>query len=71
MWAERAVCFQATALPWAPRGGGHIRHAEALPARELGLPACSPGTQPMAPKLSRAVHERPSVRGCVRKRGVA
>lgn len=72
MWAARAVCFQATALPWAPRGGGHIRHAVALLARELRLPAPQPRhTHPMAPKHGPAEHGRPSGRACSRKHIVA
>ena len=64
MWAARAACFQATALPQAPRGGGHIRQAAARLSEGAGaaLAAWAHGHGPQVPALLGT--RGPSGRGC-------
>lgn len=70
MWAARAACILATALPRAPRGGGHIRHA----AARLGEGArAAPATWahgPRPPSSSPAGDTRPLQQGLHEKASV-
>lgn len=67
MWAARAACFQATALPRAPRGGGHIRHAAAQLGEGARAAPAARAQGPWPPSSSPAGDTRPLPQGLQEK----